>query len=188
MRDTATPRIYAETLLQVAQDEGRVDAIADEAEAMRAVLRDTPKLSAFLESPRIGRETKKAVLRAALEGRVSETTVHFLEVVIERDRIELLEPILAELSALVGELRNEQRVVVTSAVPLTQALREQLRSTLARATGRGIVLRERIDPSLMAGVVVQVGDTLIDGSVRTRLQNLRERLLAASRAGAAAGG
>jgi F-type H+-transporting ATPase subunit delta len=180
VRETAAARVYAETLLEVAREQGRVDALAEEAEALRAVLRGTPELVSFLASPRVERERKKAVLRDALSGRVSDMMVRFLEVVVDREREDLLDTILAELETLIAELRNEQPIEVTSAVPLEDSLRERLRETFARATGRRIVLRELVDPALMGGVVVQIGDMLIDGSVRTRLQNLRERLLRAS--------
>jgi F-type H+-transporting ATPase subunit delta len=180
VRETAAARVYAETLLEVARAQGQVDTLAEEAQALRAVLRGTPELGRFLDSPRVERESKKAVLRDALSGRVSDMMVRFLEVVVDREREDLLETILAELETLIGELRNEQPIEVTSAVPLDEALRDRLRETFARATGRRIVLRERVDPGLMGGVVVQIGDTLVDGSLRTRLQNLRERLLRAS--------
>jgi F-type H+-transporting ATPase subunit delta len=186
VRETAVARVYAETLLDVARDEGQLDAVAGEAETLRAVLKETPELERFLDSPRIEREQKKAALREALAGRVSDTTIRFLEVVVDRDREDLLEDILAEVSVLIAELRNEQRLEVTTTLPLSPALRERLRETFAGATGRRIVIGERVDASLMGGIVVQVGDTLIDGSVRTRLQNLRERLLRASQTGPSA--
>ena len=185
MRETAVARVYAETLLETAQDRGVVDSVAAEAEALREALDDTPRLREFLASPRLSPGEKKGVLRAALRDRFSEVLLRFLGVVIERGRQELLDDILAEFRSLVEEARQQQALDVTSAVPLADALRGRLRETFARVTGRHILLRETVDPRLLGGLVVQLGDTRIDGSLRTRLDNLRERMLRGGRAAAA---
>jgi F-type H+-transporting ATPase subunit delta len=179
---SAAARIYAETLLEVAREEDAVDRIAEEVEVVRRALRETPRLRAFLASPRIAAAGKKSALRSALEGSLSEPTLRFVEVVIDRERQDLLLEILDAFTAKVGELHNEELVEVTSAVPLDEGLRQRVRDTFARATGRRIVLRERVDPGLQAGIVVQLGDTRIDGSVRARLEDLRRRMLEAARA------
>ena len=184
--NAAAARIYAETLLEVAQDENAVDRVADEVAAVRRALRETPRLGDFLASPRIEAPRKKAALRAALQDRLSEPTLRFLEVVIDRDRQDILPEILETFTARVGELRNEEVLEVTSAVSLDETLRQRVRDTFARATGRRILLHARVDPSLRGGIVVQLGDTRIDGSVRARLDDLRRRMLEAAR-GAAAG-
>jgi F-type H+-transporting ATPase subunit delta len=179
---TAAARIYAETLLELALDKNALDRMAGEVEILRAALRETPHLRAFLTSPRIEAAKKRAALRAALRDRLSEETLRFLEVVIDRDRQELLPEILQAFAARVSELRNEQLLEVASAIPLDEPLRERVRETFARATGRRIVLRERVDPELMGGMVAQIDDTRIDGSVRARLEGLRTRMLEAARA------
>jgi F-type H+-transporting ATPase subunit delta len=183
--DAAAARIYAETLLEVAQDENALDRVAEEVEVVRRALRETPRLGDFLASPRIEAPGKKAVLRAALQDRLSEPTLRFLELVIDRRRQNILTEILEAFLARVGELRNEEILEVTSAVPLDETLRQRVRDTFARATGRRIVLRERVDPALRGGIVVQLGDTRIDGSLRARLDDLRRRMLEAARGAAA---
>ncbi len=175
-------RVYAETLLAIAREQDALDRVAEEVEILREALRDTPRLSVFLASPRIGAGQKRSALRAALGNRISEQTLRFLEVVIDRDRQELLPEILEAFAARVGELRNQQVLEVASAVPLDDPLRQRVRETFARATGRRIVLRERVDPALQGGMVVQIGDTRIDGSMRARLESLRARMLEAARA------
>lgn len=186
MRQTAAARVYAETLFQVARRRDAVDRVAAEAEALREALA-APRLRSFLATPRLPAEEKKRVLRESLRELLSEETLRFLELVIDRERQDLLDEILTEFGVLVGELRNQQVLEVASAVPLEAGLRERLRETFARTTGREIVLRESVDPSLVAGLVVQLGDTRIDGSVRTRLENLRESMLRGARAPASAG-
>lgn len=177
-------RVYAETLLALAREQNALDRVAEEVEILRVALRKTPRLSAFLASPRIEAAEKRAALRSALGNRFSEQTLRFLEVVIERDRQELLPEILETFAARVAELRNQQVLEVASAVPLDDPLRQRVCETFARATGRRIVLRERVDPALQGGIVVQIGDTRIDGSLRARLEDLRGRMLEAARASA----
>ncbi len=177
-------RVYAETLLALAREQNALDRVAEEVEILRVVLRTTPRLSAFLASPRIEAAEKRAALRSALGNRFSEQILRFLEVVIERDRQELLPEILETFAARVAELRNQQVLEVASAVPLDDPLRQRVSETFARATGRRIVLRERVDPALQGGIVVQIGDTRIDGSLRARLESLRGRMLEAARASA----
>jgi F-type H+-transporting ATPase subunit delta len=179
---TAAARIYAETLIEVALEKDALDRIAGEVEVLRTELREIPRLRAFLTSPRIEASKKGAALRAALRDRLSEETLRFLELVIERDRQEHFPEILQAFAARVSELRNEQLLEVASAIPLDEPLRERVRETFARATGRRIVLRERVDPELMGGMVAQIDDTRIDGSVRARLEGLRTRMLEAARA------
>jgi F-type H+-transporting ATPase subunit delta len=178
-------RVYAETLLEIAREQDQLDRIVEEIGIVRGLLRDAPRFHAFFSSPRIEASDKKGVLRAALGNRLSEETLRFLELVIDRDRQDLLDEILDEFGRRVSELRNQQVLEVASAVPLDEDLRGRLRQTFARATGREIVLEESVDPSLLGGVVVQMGDTRIDGSVQARLQSLRERMLQAARADAA---
>lgn len=182
MRETTIARVYAETLLQVAQEHGAAERIATEAEALAELFREAPFLRSFLDSPRVAADEKRAVLRRALEGRVAPELVRFLEVVVERERQDLLDAILREFAGLMEQLRNQQELMVVSAVPLDDSLRERLRRTFEHATGRTIVLAERVDPALVGGMLVQIGDTRIDGSLRSRLENLRERMRGAAAA------
>jgi F-type H+-transporting ATPase subunit delta len=186
VRETTVARVYADTLLEVARERGQLDRIAEEVEALGRAFGESPRLRQFLRSPSVTPEDKKAALGSALQGRFSAETQRFLELVVERRRQGLLETIFTEFGARVAELRRQQPVAVVSAAPLSEALRERLRETLARATGREIVLEERVDPGLLGGLVVQLGDRRIDGSLRTRLDTLRERMRRGTRAGAAA--
>jgi F-type H+-transporting ATPase subunit delta len=185
-RESSVARIYAETLLQLARDRNAVERTAAEVAALRQALQQAPDLRLFLETPRISEHEKKAVLRRTLSGMLSEETLRFVEVVLERGRQHLLPVILEGFEALAEEFGNRQTMEVTSAVPLPGPVRERLRDIFARLTGRVIVLQERLDPSLLGGVVVQLGDIRIDGSIRSRLDQLRERMLRATPAAAGA--
>lgn len=186
MRESTVARVYAETLLALATEHDVVPAVAEEAAALRESLVTTPRLGRFLQSPEIGPEEKLSALRRGLEGRLSSETLRFLDVVVRRGRQELLPLILETFAELVETSRNRETVQVTSAVPLADDLRRRLVTAFERATGHEIVLRVSLEPALLGGLVVQVGDTRIDGSLRTRLETLRERMLRGAHAAATA--
>jgi F-type H+-transporting ATPase subunit delta len=179
-------RVYAETLLGAARERGALDRTAEEVDALRAVLRSTPRLADFLRSPRVPLDEKRGVLRRTLGERISAQTLRFLELVLERRRQDVLGDILDVFADRVRQLRNEEIVRVRSAVPLEAGLRRRLAEAFARATGRRILLEEEVDPELLGGIVVQVGDRRIDGSLRARLENLRDRMRRGAQAAAAA--
>nr|MBA2563977.1 ATP synthase F1 subunit delta [Gemmatimonadota bacterium] len=131
MRETTVARVYAETLLELTRESGQVDAIADEVDGLRGAIEGAPELGEFLESPNVSRSDKKALLRRSFAGRVSDLTLRFLDLVVDRERQDLLLPILAEFGQLVQALRNQEVLRVTSAVPLDETLRSRLRATFA---------------------------------------------------------
>ena len=103
--------------------------------------------------------------------------MRFFNLILNRRRADVLLDVYPEFHRLANELRNILPVEVTSAVPLTDAERDALGMALARRTGKRIVLQLAIDPAPMAGVVLRMGDRIIDGSVRSRLAQLRNRRL-----------
>jgi F-type H+-transporting ATPase subunit delta len=185
-RDGAVARVYAETLLGVAREHGSLDRVAADVESLRRVLEGAPRLTDFLRSPRIPQHEKRAVLRRAFQQGLSPEVLRFLELVLERRRQDVLGDILRAFDERVRRLRNEEVVRVTSAVPLEPGLRARLVDAFARATGRRILLEETLDSDLLGGVVVQVGDRRLDGSLRSRLDDLRERMRRGAHAASAA--
>jgi len=183
MAEGGIVRRYAKALFDVAQRQGAVDAVRADLEALRAVMRSTPQLGRVLRAPTIGAERKRQLVRAAFGGRMNPLTLRFLEMVISKEREEILPDVPAAFEHLAYQMLNLQPVQVTSAVPLGPQEREALAAALGRRTGKRIELHERVDPSLMGGAVVRLGDTIIDGSVQGQLRRLRERLLAPGRDG-----
>jgi len=178
-------RSYAEAIINAADKDGQVDAVLDDLEAIRAdVLVANPRFAALLGSSAVPAEQKDRILSDAFGGRVHETALRFLRVLNRHGRLGLLGPIIVQSRAAWDRRQNRIAVSVRSAVPLDEGQQEGLRARLAGLTGGTPVLRLEVDPALIGGLVVQVGDDRYDASVRSRLQQLRGRIIASGTADA----
>ncbi len=174
-------RVYGEALLNAAQKAGQTDEIVQDLDALvHEVFPRDRYLEMFLTSRAIGRERKAQVLRGAFQGRASALFLDFLLVLNDHDRLEALRAIAATVHDLYEERAGLMRVQVYSAVPLADDQRERLMEELRAKFGRTPVLNARVDPDLLGGLTVQVGDVLYDASVRTRLEQIRNHLLESS--------
>jgi F-type H+-transporting ATPase subunit delta len=171
-------RVYAEALYDAAVRRNQAQEVLDELESLvRDVFPAVPKLEQFLASGAISRERKAPVIQSALRGQASDTVLKFLLVLNRHERLALLRPILAAYRELHNRRTGRMRVWVRSAVPLADDLAERLRQELRRVYRREPVLETRVEPDLIGGLVVQVGDVVYDGSVHSRLVNLRNQLI-----------
>lgn len=167
---------YAEALYEIAEREKAVDAIEEELKAVDAVIRENRDLQKILYHPRITPGDKKSLLNDLLSGKVSAVTMEFLKLLVERQREQFLSDIVTYYVNLANKARNITEATVTSAVELTPGEKEQLAGLLNKLTGKKVETSYTLDPSLIGGVVVRIGDRVIDGSIRTRLATLREHL------------
>jgi F-type H+-transporting ATPase subunit delta len=172
--------VYAEALLNAAEKKGQADEVLAELEALVGDLfRRDPHLEAFFSSTAVGRARKEQTIRDAFDGRASELLVNFLLVLNSHNRLELLRPAADAYRELYDRRRNRVPVLVRSAVPLTDEQQQRLREQVRAAADRPAepVLQTRVDPELIGGLVVQVGDYLYDASVRRRLDAIRNEIL-----------
>jgi F-type H+-transporting ATPase subunit delta len=171
-------RVYAEALLNAAEKQGQSEQVLESLESLiRDVFSAEPQLEAFLQSSAVGRERKAQLIDKVFEGKASQVFVDFLKVLNQHERLDLLRPILRAAKELRDQRAKRIRVEVRSAVPLADAqtnrLVEQLRANLKLEP----VLQTEVDPDLLGGVVVKVGDWLYDASVRARLDSIRNQLI-----------
>ncbi len=171
-------RTYGEALLNAAEKEGQVDDLLDELDAVHAFVREKfPTFAVMMGSAVRTAADKDRLIAQAFEGRTLPTTVNFLRVLNRHGRLELLGPVLRAARATWDRRQNRRPVTVRSAVPLTEAQADALRGRLAKTVGGTPVLKQEVDPALIGGLVVQVGDDVYDASVRNRLEQLRQRLI-----------
>ncbi|GIW87799.1 MAG: ATP synthase subunit delta [Isosphaeraceae bacterium] len=178
--DTAATgaRAYAEALLNVADRQGKAEAIVEELEEFQEDVLDAhPRLADILRSPTLGVSEKDGVLVRLLEGRADELTVRFLRLLNRNGRLELLGTILRQARELLNRRRKRRAVRVTSAVELSEDQRRELEARLREQMGTEPVVEYEVDPALLGGLVVRVGDVLYDASVRGQLKRLRRRLV-----------
>jgi F-type H+-transporting ATPase subunit delta len=168
MRETTIARNYAEALLELARKGGDLDGwgrmLSDVADAMR---RD-PKLRQFLESPRVDAK--------AFQDRMPRLLVRFLQTLVTNRRQMLIPAITTEYLALVDEASGRVHAQVTVSRDPSDGERDAITRELSRVLGRQVVSHVVVNPEILGGVVVKVGDTVMDGSVRRRLALLKYQL------------
>ena len=177
MRDTTIARNYAEALLALARKAGDTAAwgnmLADVADAME---RD-PHLKHFLESPRVGVEQKNAILGRAFQDRMPRLFVRYLQALVKNRRQMLIPVIAIAYRDLLDEAENRVHARVTLAQQPTEAETAAIAQQLGKVLGKTVVPHVSVNPAILGGVVVRVGDRVMDGSVRRRLATLRNKLV-----------
>lgn len=168
---------YAETLLELAQREGKVAEYGRWIDEVAAFFRNEPDFRRFLETPRVSLEEKKAALREAFGDAAPRDFVRYLLLLLDKRRQGLLGEIGEEFHELLDEREGRVHATVTLAREPDGELREAIERGLEQAVGRDVVPHFRTDEQIVGGIVVRVGDTVMDGSLRRRLSDLKKDLL-----------
>ena len=177
-RQREVGRLYAEVILHVAEEQGQAEALRDELAELVGYLDRTPELEQLFSSPLIEEGPLAEVIEKAFRGRASDLLVDSLQVINHKGRLGSLRAIAVEYRAALLKRGGWIDVHVRTAVPLTDALRARLTTAIAAATGGKPLLIERVDPSVVAGLVVELEGRKIDASLASRLHQLTEALLA----------
>lgn len=167
---------YATALFQVVRAEGEVERIEDELYRFGKLLETNHELKQALSDHAIDKDQRKKVLNELLEDKVSAHTLGLLSFVVEQGRARHLPQILEELGDLAAESRDSVVAEVRSAIALDDRQKTELAAALSKATGKQVELKVIVDPEVLGGVVAKVGDTVIDGTVRRRLEQLKEQV------------
>jgi F-type H+-transporting ATPase subunit delta len=169
--------VYADALLDAAGKENKADDVLEELrEFIDLVVSPNPELEKFFANKTISKEKKAELLNKVLPGRVSGLLSNFLLVLNEHERLGLLRPILNAYIELNNKRARRVVVQVRSAVPLLDHQRERLVSELRKAFRQEPMLEAQVDPDLLGGLIVRVGDWLYDASVKSRLETLQNQL------------
>jgi F-type H+-transporting ATPase subunit delta len=169
-------RGYAQALLAVAEAEDDLGTVEDELFAFAKIVERDGRLSEALTDPALPAENKRALVDELLGDRANPHTKSILGFVIEQGRARELRRIVEVLAELAAERRRHVVAEVRSAVSLTLERRKKLADALSKATGKNVEIKVVIDPSVIGGILARVGDEVFDGTVRTRLEEARERL------------
>lgn len=174
-RDSGARR-YAEAAFEVAQRDGTIEQWRSELEAAATVIGDERALAA-LANPSLPIDQRAAAVSGLLGGVASGPVQNLIQLLLRRGRIEELGRVASEFRRLDDRRQGITHATVTSAAPLTSDEVQALTARLQASTGGRVVLDTEVDESLLGGLVVRVGDRLIDGSVRGRLERLRNQLI-----------
>lgn len=177
MRLSGLARRYAAALFEAAKGPNAVDSVESDLGLITYSLDEVPRLREMLVHPLIPVARKKELVAEIFKGKIQDITLDFLFLLVDKQREEIVTDVETEYVNLANEYRNIATVQVTSAVPLTADEQAQLREKLAKFTGKTVELELSENPELIGGLIVQIGDTVIDGSVKGYLASLREKLL-----------
>lgn len=176
MRDTTIGRNYAEALLALAKKANDLEGWGQRFREVALAVEGEPRLHNFLAAPQIAAGDKVAVLQKAFAGRLPQGMVRFLQKLVQNRRQLLIPVIATEYASLVDEVEGRVHAQVTVAREASEADRTAIATQLGRAVGKTVVPHLHVNPAILGGVVVRIGDSVMDGSVRRRLSSLRARI------------
>jgi F-type H+-transporting ATPase subunit delta len=179
MREPTIAKNYAETLLELAQRSGDLRVWGDMLDQIAEAMESDKRLRVFLESPRVSAQRKNEVMQKAYGGQLPRTFLRFLQALVSHRRQMLIPEIAHAYHDLVDQVEGRVHASVTVARAADDADQALVVTQLSRVLGKDVVPHFHVNPSILGGVIVRVGDTVLDGSVRRRLATLRARMLAA---------
>lgn len=177
MREPTIAKNYAEALLDLAQKDGDLAKWGRLIDQMSESMSSDAKLNAFMATPRVSATEKNKVLAAALEGQVPATFLKFLQAMVRNRRQLLIPQVATQFHTLVDVVENRVHAAVTVAKPQSEADQKAIAVRLSKVVGKEVVPHFYVNPAILGGLVVRVGDTVLDGSMRKRLATLKSRML-----------
>jgi F-type H+-transporting ATPase subunit delta len=168
---------YAQSLFGLASAEEMTDRVEEELHELERLYQANPEMKEFINNPTIRAEGKKDALVELLGDKLSRITLNHMYLLVDQERGRMLPKVAEEFYRLASEARAKVTAEVVTAVPIADSTREQLGETLRRMTKKDVYLRARVDDSILGGAIVRVGDKVLDGSVRSKLNQLKKQML-----------
>ncbi|MDH5381482.1 MAG: ATP synthase F1 subunit delta [Cyclobacteriaceae bacterium] len=169
---------YAKSLLELSHDKNVLDKVYEDIQLLLETLKENRNLRVMLQSPIIKHSKKKEVLRAVFSNKLNNLTQSFLDILCNKSREYLLYSILQEFNVMYNELKGIQAADITTTLPLNKELRLKIEAVIREVSGKTLVkLTEQINPELIGGFVLKIGDRQIDDSVSGKIKKLRRNLL-----------
>ncbi|MGN6370522.1 MAG: ATP synthase F1 subunit delta [Phycisphaerae bacterium] len=172
----AIGEVYAQALVNEAQKQGVLGEITEDVRGIGELLKSNSTFSSFTQNLTIGEEERLEALKKIFGGRVHPLMLQVLESMARRDRLMFLNGFVEAFEEILKKMSGHVDVELVSATELNPGVLDRIRQSLAQKAGGSVDLKVKIDPSLIGGVMVRIGDTLIDGSVATQLEKIEEQL------------
>ena len=177
MSNSAAEKEYAKALFMLAQRTDKIEQIGDQFAQVVELIQGNRTVKYFLLAPQVSAKKKHRLLKGAFEGRIDEHLFKFLQVLVDKRRQDIMPGICDSYSDQVNQHFNRVEAFASSAVKLTDKERSDLIDRLSRHLGRSVLLRTKVDPGLLGGLICRIGDTVYDGSLRGRLLRLGRQIL-----------
>jgi F-type H+-transporting ATPase subunit delta len=173
---SAVAKRYAKALFEVARDQDQLSAMEEELQHVRQIMDTNPELVKFLSHPKVAKEEKVNQLKVIFQDQISTTMIRFLELLIERNREEHLADIVNSYTRFANVERGLEDATVTSIQPLTDEDKQNLAEHFGQLINKKIRIHNEVDPGILGGLIVKIGDRLYDGSVSGKLHRFKRRV------------
>lgn len=170
-------RVYATSLVEFGQQKNVLPEIEEGIRFLADLVTENKELRLFLVAPEIAKESKKEFIDKAFKGNISDFMINFLKVLLDNDRQSCLVDIQEALAALLDQVNNRQKVTIVTSVELDAAMKDKLTARLKDVLKKDILLNVEINTNILGGIIIRVGDTVIDGSLLKDLKNIKNNLL-----------
>ena len=168
---------YSSAMLELAQEQGNLVTTEENLLYVASVLNEQPELVGFINNPIVEADAKISLLGKVFGTAVEKTVLHFMYVMVKRGRYRYLKDTIRAFIKKSREARGILEAIVTVAEPLTDTLRDDVQAKLQAMTGKDVIISMRQDPTIMGGIIIQIGDKRIDGSIARRLDELKKTLV-----------
>lgn len=167
---------YAEALFQLSEEENITKEIYNELHSVLDIVKNNKDLDNVLKSPLVAKAEKVQLIETLFNNKINNNLKNFLKILVEKGRISSLKSIEITFKQLLNDRDNIIEGTVISAIPLTGEKVKELEEKLSKKYNKNVTLENKVDKSILGGVLIRLGNTQIDGSVKTRLDNIKEQL------------
>ncbi len=169
--------VYADALFDLAEEKEILEPLMEEVAAMRQILQENPSFCRLIVHPQLHKDEKEKLLMDIFQGRASDTMLGFLKLIVEKEHFRELPEIFEQFTQRYMAFHHIGAAVVTSAMELTEKQKQQIQKRLLETTSyREVRTEYRVDPSLLGGIVIRIGDRVVDGSIKNKLDQLTRTL------------
>ena len=170
-------KTYGDAFFQLAVEAGKVEELLPETKEVLKLLKENGRLLKLMNHPQIGKEEKTEILARVFKGRISDELLGLMELLVTRNHSDEMESVFTYFIEQGKEYKNIGTAYVTSALPLGNEQKEKVQKKLLETTGyESLEMRYEVEPGLIGGMVIRIGDRVVDSSIRTRLSNLTREL------------
>lgn len=177
MASDALVKSYAEALFQVARAEETLDRVEEELTRLNKSLESNAELREFLSNPQISSDGKKSALSQIFDEKISPITLHWMNMVVDQGRQRRLPAIIEAFLTLTEEAREKVTAEVITSIPLSEDLAQRLERELSKITKKRVFLKPLVDDSILGGVIVKIENKVIDGSIKHRLEEVKNQMI-----------
>ena len=163
---------YAKSLLELAVEKGILEEVHDDMRLFMSIAEENHRFPLMLKNPIINQDKKRTILHQIFNKKAQPATLAFFDIILRKGRERFLPAIATAFESMYNHHKGIEKAVVTTPFPLNDALRKEFEEKVAKITGKQVILAEKVDPSLIGGYILKIGDQQLDDSVNTKLKAL----------------